>query len=148
MGLGERTAQDLSNGASARRGDPRCLRNAILLGNNQIVLILAMLGLMIGSLILIRLERADRRRSEARLRDSDARCRSALESMVHAVLTLDTTGTITDANGSALKLFGYEGRDLIGGNIDELTLKEDGSPTLSAYLRSLEAPIRQWGLDA
>src|SRR5258708_26064642 len=60
---------------------PCCRGDGLMESSYEVVLILAMLGVMAWSVFVIR-----------RLRDSDALSRSTLESMVHAVFTLSTTG--------------------------------------------------------
>jgi PAS domain S-box-containing protein len=105
--------------------------------DSQAVLILAMLGVMAGSLVMIRRERGARDAVMARIRESDARSRSALESMVHAVITFSPAGTIIDANRAALALFGYDEGDLMGRDIAELVPDRDGHPALLAGLLSL-----------
>ena len=51
------------------------------------------------------------------LRDSEARFRAVIETAVDAIVMIDATGTITDFNPAAEKLFGYRADEAIGRNV-------------------------------
>ncbi len=60
-------------------------------------------------------ERADRRRMEAALRESERMHRLTLDSIRgHAILTMDISGTITSVNAGATGVLGYRDSELLG----------------------------------
>ena len=57
---------------------------------------------------------------EERLRASEARWRTIVESAVDGIVVIGATGTIESFNPAAERLFGYDERDLIGQNVNIL----------------------------
>ncbi len=65
----------------------------------------------------------DQRRSEAALRESEARFRTVIETAQDAIISLDGgTGVITAANPAAEKIFGYRRDELIGQKLHGLLM--------------------------
>jgi PAS domain S-box-containing protein len=115
--------------------------------SNEMVLILAMLGVMSWTVILMRRDHAERDRCEAQLRKSEAQARATIESMLHAVVTLDAAGVIIEANGAAAQLFDYERRELIGRGLDEFVVEKDGNSSLLAHLKSRPGDFKEGGRE-
>jgi two-component system, LuxR family, sensor kinase FixL len=55
--------------------------------------------------------------TQKKLRDSEARARSILETTVDAIITIDQTGVIRSFNTTAQQLFGFEPTEVIGHNV-------------------------------
>lgn len=55
--------------------------------------------------------------TQKKLRDSEARARSILETTVDAIITIDEDGYIRSFNTTAQQLFGYESDDVVGQNV-------------------------------
>ncbi|WP_435008181.1 response regulator [Tundrisphaera lichenicola] len=71
-------------------------------------------------------ERADRRRAEAALRESERMHRLTLDSVRdYAILTMDIRGRITGANAGARAVLGYFEEELIGRPIGQIYIAED-----------------------
>src|SRR5262245_18494616 len=62
----------------------------------------------------------ERDRLEARLRTSEARWRSIVESAVDGIVVIDARGSIEAFNPAAERMFGYAGREVIGQNVNIL----------------------------
>jgi two-component system sensor kinase FixL len=62
----------------------------------------------------------DRGRLEARLRASEARWRSIVESAVDGIIVIDAQGSIEAFNPAAERLFGYTEREVVGRNVNML----------------------------
>jgi PAS domain S-box-containing protein len=69
---------------------------------------------------LIVIDVTDRTQVEATLRDQEQTLRLILESAPSAMLVVGGDGSITDLNGEAERLFGYERSELVGRSIDVL----------------------------
>jgi PAS domain S-box-containing protein len=115
--------------------------------NFEAGLILAMLGVIAWSLVLIARERSGHQKTTALLRESEERSRATLEGMVHAVITVSVPGVVTQANDAAHRLFGYEAGGLLGRGLDDLILPQAGSPTLLAHLQSLPENFKKSGRE-
>ena len=103
----------------------------------QAILVLS-IGLFIGE--WVDRERTARRQAEARERDrraSEERYRSLFEMAADAVLVLDDSGRILEANAAATTLFGMSVAQLTGTRVDSI------SSGLSAALASGRAAERQ-----
>ena len=71
-------------------------------------------------------ERADRRRMEAALRDSERMHRLTLDSIRgHAILTMDIDGQITSVNAGATGVLGYRDDELVGQSGSVIFTPED-----------------------
>lgn len=62
----------------------------------------------------------DRAEADSRLRESEARSRSIIDSAVDAVVTIDERGRIDHVNPSVERLFGYTSEELRGQNVKVL----------------------------
>jgi PAS domain S-box-containing protein len=66
------------------------------------------------------LRSTERKRDQAALRDGEERLRAILETAVEGIITIDERGTIESFNAAAEKMFGYEGAEVIGRNVNVL----------------------------
>lgn len=62
-------------------------------------------------------EAAERERTEARLRESEARLRTVLETAAEGIITMDEHGSIETFNPAAARMFGYASEEAIGQNV-------------------------------
>ena len=111
--------------ATALAGVGSLRRTQLVLGAP---LVIALLG---GVALLIRTLRR-RARAEARLRRSESRARSIVETAPEAFLTLDRNDEVCDFNPAAEILFGWSSEEVLGRSLAEtiaLTLCEDGART-------------------
>ena len=72
-----------------------------------------------------------------RLRDSEARLRSIVDSAVDAIVVIDSHGRIEALNGAAVRLFGYSADEMTGRNVSMLMpspYAEEHDHYLSRYL--------------
>jgi two-component system cell cycle sensor histidine kinase/response regulator CckA len=76
-------------------------------------------GQTVGLIELIQ-DITERKRAEEALRESEQRYRSLFEESRDAVYSVSRDGEITDANPSAMAIFGYTREEIIGKNIREL----------------------------
>jgi PAS domain S-box-containing protein len=67
---------------------------------------------------------AERKRSDERLKQSEARIRTVLESTIDSVVTTDRDGQILDFNRAAERMFGHARSDVLGRRVDELIIPE------------------------
>ncbi|MDP3505635.1 MAG: PAS domain S-box protein [Myxococcales bacterium] len=67
----------------------------------------------------------DRKEADARLRESEARSRSIIDSAVDAVVTIDERGRIDHVNPAVERLFGYAASELLGENVGVLMPSPD-----------------------
>ena len=80
---------------------------------------------------------SDRLALEARLRSSEARWRSIVESAVDGIVVINAAGTIEAFNPAAERLFGYAEADVIGRNVNMLMpspYREEHDDYLQGYL--------------
>jgi len=81
---------------------------------------------------------------EARLRASEARWRSIIDSAVDGIVLIDASGTVEAFNPAAERLFGYREREVIGRNVSMLMPSpygEEHDGYLKRYLRTGEQRI-------
>jgi two-component system sensor kinase FixL len=81
---------------------------------------------------------------EARLRSSEERWRSIIESAVDAIIVIDSHGTIEAFNPGAERLFGYRDSDVVGRNVSMLMpppYREEHDGYLSRYLHTGHAKV-------
>ncbi len=70
-------------------------------------------GDIIGAVATVR-DITDQKRAENRLRESEARLSSIIDTAADSILVVDENGTIQSANHASAKIFGYGSEELIG----------------------------------
>lgn len=88
----------------------------------------------------------ERKITEQRLRESEARYRAILETIVDAIITFDVSGEIETFNKAALKMFGYTSDEVIGKNIN-MFLPQLSDRMIPEYVRFNSAPNSQTTFD-
>lgn len=87
----------------------------------------------------------ERRLSEARLRDSEARKSGILHASLDAIVTIDAEGRIVEFNAAAERLFGYTAEEIMGEELYETIVptrfREAHRAGMARYLRTREARI-------
>jgi len=81
---------------------------------------------------------------EGRLRASEERWRSTIESAVDAIIVIDAGGVVEAFNPGAQRLFGYKESDVVGRNVSTLMpspYREEHDGYLSRYLQTGAAKI-------
>ena len=68
----------------------------------------------------VRLESERAAQAETKLRMSEQRIRTIMETAADAIITIDDRGTIESFNAAAEKMFGYASQEIVGGNISRL----------------------------
>jgi two-component system sensor kinase FixL len=87
---------------------------------------------------------SERVRLEERLRASEARWRSIIDSAVDAIVLIDSRGCVEAFNPAAERLFGYHETDIIGRNVNILMpspYHEQHDSYLARYLQTGQAKI-------
>ncbi len=109
--------------------------------------------LLISTVLLVFIRRAEQRNSSVFMRSlqsSVSRQRAILQSMVDAMVTIDSKGRILHVNNSVTRLFGYEQSELVGSNVSMLMPEPDRTAHdgyLSNYLRTGESKILGYGRE-
>ena len=88
--------------------------------------------------------RAETETVNQRLRDSEARVRTILDTIVDAVITIDQRGIIESFNPAAERLFGYAPGEVIGQNIGILMpepYRSEHATYIANYLRTGHAKV-------
>jgi two-component system sensor kinase FixL len=87
---------------------------------------------------------SDRVQLEERLRASEERWRSVIESAVDSIIVIDARGQVESINPAALRLFGYGAEEVIGRNVSMLMpspYHEEHDSYLARYLSTGERKI-------
>jgi PAS domain S-box-containing protein len=100
-------------------------------------------GKIAGRVVVFR-DVTERRQSEARLRESEARMKAILNCAADAIISMDIHGLIQSANPAAEKMFGYAAAEMIGRNARLLMpspYEEEHDGFLERYFRTGEKHI-------
>lgn len=90
-------------------------------------------GHVVGAAATMR-DQTEHRRTERRLRSSEARSRAIIETAVDAIILIDRRGKIEAFNDAAERLFGYPSHQVLGRNVSVL-MPEPFSSEHDHYLR-------------
>jgi diguanylate cyclase (GGDEF)-like protein/PAS domain S-box-containing protein len=105
---------------------------------------------LFGANAALSTEVADRRRTEAALRESESRFRKILETAADAILIIDGSGRISIANRQAETLFGYPLAQLEGMSVHRLVpeaLRERHQAHHAAYVAAPEQMLMRQGRE-
>lgn len=86
----------------------------------------------------------NRKRTESRLRESEARTRAILEAAVDGVITIDEGGIVRSVNPAGERIFGYRAVEMVGRNVSMLMpepYRSEHDGYLSNYLHTGQAKI-------
>jgi two-component system cell cycle sensor histidine kinase/response regulator CckA len=95
-------------------------------------------------------ENTERRQAEENLSKSERRFRSLVETIPHCIQEIDARGTITFANPSHQKVYGYNECDLVGNPIYYLAADEENRRQVEAhfnYLMKVQPSPAPWYSD-
>ena len=87
---------------------------------------------------------SDRKRDEAQLKDREGRLRAVFEATDDAIIPIDEKGLIQSINPAAVRLFGYEARELVGRNVSMLMpepYRSEHDRYVQSYLATGKAKI-------
>ena len=112
----------------------------------------AIIGLVVVSIAawLTRRDLVMRQQSDARLRESEARFRTVVESAVDGIIVIDSRGNVQSLNPAAVRLFGYPAGEVVGKNVSMLMPAPDcdrHDKYISGYLTTGQAKIIGHGRD-
>ncbi len=77
-------------------------------------------GWIEGLVVIVR-DITDRRKAEAKLRESEERFKTIFNSANDAIINIDINGMVVDANEKAFELFGYNPEEVLGENFAKFT---------------------------
>ncbi|HEY8262302.1 MAG TPA: PAS domain S-box protein [Methylosinus sp.] len=108
-------------------------------------------GLPGSGLIVCHIDVTKQKRAEEALRESEQKLRAVLGATGDAIIASDETGRIESVNPAALRLFGYEERELLGRNVAMLMAEpyrsaHDGY--IGDYLRTGRSAVMGVGREA
>lgn len=87
----------------------------------------------------------ERRRTEATLRESEARKTAIMDAALDCIITMDNKGIITDFNPAAEQTFGYGHAEVLGRELAEViippSLRDSHRRGLAHYFATGEAPV-------
>jgi PAS domain S-box-containing protein len=90
-------------------------------------------GKVVGLVVVFR-DVTDRKRAEARLRESEARMQAILNTAADAIITMDIHGMIQSVNPASARMFGYGAAEMVGQNV-ELIMPSPYREEHDGYLR-------------
>ena len=100
-------------------------------------------GKVIGAMSML-VDVTESRRGAAALRESEARLRAILNTVVDAIITIDRDGTITGVNPATERMFGYSADEMVGRNVSLLMpppYRQEHDGYLANYLRTGQARV-------
>ncbi len=89
-------------------------------------------GTVIGFFVLVS-DVTPIKEAEKRLRDTETRLRAILDNVLDGIITINAMGTIVTINPAVMRLFGYDGSELIGQNI-KILMPEPNRSNHDGYL--------------
>ncbi len=112
----------------------------------------ALIGLIVVSIAawLTRRDLLLQQQSDSRLRESEARFRTVVESAVDGIIVIDSRGIVQSLNPAAVRLFGYPSGEVAGKNVSMLMPAPDcdrHDGYINGYLTTRQAKIIGHGRD-
>jgi PAS domain S-box-containing protein len=101
-------------------------------------------GGKVAGLVVVFRDMTDRKRAEARLRESEARMQAILNTAADAIITMDIHGMIQSVNPASERMFGYAAAEMVGHNVGLLMpspYREEHDRYLTQYLQTGERHI-------
>ncbi len=99
-----------------------------------------------GNVMVIARDITERKKTEAALKESEAKYRTLVEKAVDAIALYNADGIVFDTNAGAVILLGYEKDELIGMSLKDILTPEEMelNPIRYDILQSGDSTIRQW----